>query len=72
MVEFSLPVGGVVPDMAGFHVRRSHAGRTQAVVDLKMHPPSTLEARGLTLHSQTELPLEEIFLAMTSTRKEAA
>ena len=72
MVEFSLPVGGPLPEMPGFHVRRSHAGRTLAVVDLELHPTPTLEARGLSVHSQTELPLEEIFLAMTSTRKEAA
>ena len=50
----------------------SKAGRSLAVVDMAMHPVATLEARGLQLHSQTVLPLEEIFLAITSTRKEAA
>ena len=72
MVEFSQGAGGALPDMPGFHVQRSRAGRTLAVVDVEMHPPTTLEAGGLILHSQTELPLEEIFLAITSTRKEAA
>lgn len=72
MVEFSLLPGGVMPEMPGFHLRRSEAGLAQAVVDLAMHPPATLEARGCRLASQTELPLEEIFLAMTSNRKEAA
>jgi hypothetical protein len=42
------------------------------VVDLAMHPITTLQARGLTIHSLTELPLEEIFIAMTSTRKETS
>ncbi|MES2468054.1 MAG: ABC transporter ATP-binding protein [Verrucomicrobiota bacterium] len=72
MVEFSQSGGGPVPAMPGFHVRRTQAGRSLAVVDMAMHPVATLEARGLQLHSQTELPLEEIFLAITSTRKEAA
>jgi ABC-2 type transport system ATP-binding protein len=72
MVEYSQAADGVLPAMPGFHIRRRQAGRSLAVVDLEMHPPATLEARGLILHSQTELALEEIFLAMTSTRKEAA
>lgn len=72
MVEFSRSGGGSLTEMPGFYVRRAVADRTLAVVDLQMHPLTTLEARGLTVHSQTELPLEEIFLAMTSNRKEAA
>ena len=72
MVEFSQLGGGPVPAMPGFHVRRSQAGRSLAVVDMALHPLATLEARGLQVHSQTVLPLEEIFLAITSTRKEAA
>jgi ABC-2 type transport system ATP-binding protein len=72
MVEYTQPPGGSLPVMPGFHVRRSQAGRSLAVVDLLMHPPASLEARGLNLHSQTELPLEDIFLAITSKQKEAA
>jgi ABC-2 type transport system ATP-binding protein len=72
MVEFTQAGNGPPPDLLGFHVRQKRADRTLAVVDLEMHPLPTLEARGLTVHSQTELPLEEIFLAMTSTRKEVA
>ena len=72
MVEYSVPEGKVMPDLPGFHMRRSQDGRALAVVDLEIHPPPTLEARGLILHSQTELALEEIFLAITSNRKEAA
>ncbi|MFN0126587.1 MAG: ABC transporter ATP-binding protein [Verrucomicrobiales bacterium] len=72
MLEYSLSAGGMLPAMSGFHVRRIQAGRTLAVVDLEMHPVGTLEARGVCVHSQTELPLEEIFLAITSQKKEAA
>lgn len=72
MVEFSLEAGSVVPAMSGFHIRRPEASRALAVVNMEMHPPPTLEARGLRLHSQTELSLEEIFLAITSKQKEAA
>ena len=72
MLEYSLPAGSTLPAMSGFHVRRSQAGRTLAVVDMELHPVGTLEARGICVHSQTELPLEEIFLAITSQKKEAA
>lgn len=72
MVEYSLTDGAAISVLSGFHVRRCEAGRWLAVVDMEMHPAPTLEARGLCIHSQTELPLEEIFLAMTSKRKEAA
>lgn len=65
MIEYSLPSGGTLPEMSGFYPRRSQAGRALAVVDLAAHPVQVLEARGLTMHSQTELSLEEIFLAMT-------
>ena len=75
MVEYSMPGGGTVPEMTGFHLRRSEAGRSLAVVDMEMHPVPVLEARGLCLHSKTELSLEEIFLALTkqpALAKEAA
>ena len=72
MIEYTVAGPGVLPSMSGFHIQRQEAGRSLAVVDLEMHPPPTLEARGLRLHSQTELSLEEIFLAITSKKKEAA
>jgi len=72
MVEYSHAVPGAMPVMSGFYVRRQEPGRSLAVVDMEMHPSPSLEARGLCLHSQMELSLEEIFLAMTSKQKEAA
>ena len=72
LVEFSRTGPGTLPAMPGFYLRRENAGRSLAVVDLEMHPPPTLEARSLLVHSQTELSLEELFLAMTSKKKEDA
>ncbi|MES2708415.1 MAG: ABC transporter ATP-binding protein [Verrucomicrobiota bacterium] len=70
MVEYSLAEGGAFPpmagDLAGFHPRRREGDRCLAVVDLEANPVETLEARGLRIHSKTELSLEEIFLALTS------
>ena len=72
LLEYSLAPNYPQPEVPGFHRRATANGFHQAVVDLRMHPEATLEARGILLHSSTELPLEEIFIAMTSTRKEAA
>ncbi len=72
LVEYSLEDHFAIPNMPGFMGRKSHSSLQQAVVDLAMHPVSTLQARGLTIHSQTELPLEDIFIALTSTRKETS
>ncbi len=72
MVEYSLGDAPAVPAMSGFHLRRQEAGRWLAVVDMELHPAPTLEARGLRIHSQTELSLEEVFLAVTAQGKEAA
>lgn len=72
MVEYCLNDNATMPEMSGFYVRRGEAGRWQAVVDMQKHPLATLEARGLKLHSQMELSLEEIFLAITTNQKEAA
>ena len=72
LLEYSLSEGTVLPTLPGFYPRQTTSGWSQAVVDLALHPPATLVARGLQVHSETALPLEEIFLAMTSQRKEAA
>ena len=72
LIEYSLNNGGHHPEIPGFHRRVTTSGFFQAVVDTRMHPEATLVARGLVVHSEIELPLEEIFIAMTSTRKEAA
>jgi ABC-2 type transport system ATP-binding protein len=72
MVEYSVPGGVELPMLSGFYVRKKQADRWLAVVDIAMHPTPTLEARGLRVHSETALPLEEIFIAMTSRRKEFA
>jgi ABC-2 type transport system ATP-binding protein len=71
IVEYSL-TGKAPPEMPGFYPRRSGAGRCLAVVDTTLHPATSLAARGLDLHSQIDVSLEEIFLAMTSKQKEAA
>lgn len=70
LLEYELDPQFPVPEMPGFVPRKASSSLHQAMVDVVMHPASTLEARGLKIHSQTELPLEEIFIALTSTRKE--
>jgi ABC-2 type transport system ATP-binding protein len=70
LVEYSLAEGRPQPQMPGFHRRATSGLRYQAVVDLEMHPVATLNARGLHVYSQIQLPLEEIFIALTTKRRE--
>ena len=70
LVEYEMDSLQALPEMPGFIPRKASGGLHQAVVDLVVHPANTLETRGLKIHSQTKLPLEEIFIALTSTRKE--
>ncbi|RYD26992.1 MAG: hypothetical protein EOP86_25175, partial [Verrucomicrobiaceae bacterium] len=70
MIEYSMAGGQAGADpmhaVPGFHLRRKEGDRCLAVVDMEANPVAALEARGLLLHSRTELSLEEIFLALTT------